>query len=188
MKHIAFITGNNEKLRDAQLALKHYGIAVSKIEFDIDEIQHHEPVKIALAKAASAYKQFQKPLVINDSSWSIPALSGFPGGYMKDIAAWLTTEDFLALMKNKTDKRIFLHEVVVYVDESRTQVFEAHREGIFVDKPAGKSDPSFARIVKMEGDNNTIAQIFDKSGERDLDPARYEHWNKFGKWYNTYDD
>lgn len=185
MNSITFVTGNDEKVRDAQFALKRYGVKVVKRECDIDEIQHHEPVNIALAKAKGAYDLLQCPLVVNDSSWSIPALGGFPGGYMKDVTAWLATKDFLALMKDKDNKQIFLHEVVVYIDEKGPQVFEALREGLFVDEPAGKNDPSFARIVKMEGDDVTISQIFDEDGERNLDPQRYEHWNKFGEWYSS---
>lgn len=80
MKSIVFVTGNDEKVRDARFALKRYGIEVTKESLDIDEIQHHEPVNIGIAKANEAYSQLQKPLVINDSNWSIPALGGFPGG------------------------------------------------------------------------------------------------------------
>jgi len=183
METIVFVTGNQEKIRDARMVLKRYGLEVASTQLDIDEIQHHEPIRIALAKAEEAYKQLHMPLVINDSSWSIPALGGFPGGYMKDITSWLTTNDFLALLKDKKDRRIFLHEVVVYIDGEGPQLFEALREGIIVDMPEGNSEPSFARIVKMEGDDSTIAQIFDKKGERNLDPKRYEHWNAFGAWY-----
>lgn len=46
MASITFVTGNEDRLRDARFVL---GIP-------------------------------------NDSSWSIPALNGFPGGYMKDVA------------------------------------------------------------------------------------------------------
>lgn len=183
MSEITFVTGNQEKVRDARLALKQFDLEITSAELHIDEIQHHEPLAIGLAKARQAYEQLHMPLVINDSSWSIPTLGGFPGGYMKDITSWLTTDDFLALMNGKKDRRIFLHEVVVYIDEAELQVFEALREGIIVDAPAGNSEPSFARIVKMEGDDVTISQIFDRKGERNLDPRRYEHWNKFGAWY-----
>lgn len=188
MKSIIFVTSNDEKIRDAKFALERYGLEVVKTPLHIDEIQHHEPVNIGLAKAQEAYAQLQKPLVINDSSWSIPALGGFPGGYMKDVTSWLTADDFLALMRDKSDKRILLHEVVVYIDENGSQVFEALREGVFVDEPAGESGPSFARIVKMEGDAITISQIFDQDGARNLDPERYMHWNKFGEWFKTYEN
>lgn len=188
MKKITLVTGNNEKVRDARLALGVFDIEVEQASTEVDEIQHHEPVEIALAKAVAVYKIKNQPLVINDSSWSIPALNGFPGGYMKDITAWLTTNDFLALMGDKDDKQIILHEVVVYIDKNGSKVFEAIRRGVFIEQPAGKSEPSFARIVKMENDIETIAQIFDKAGDRALDPVRYEHWNKFGEWYSKTDD
>lgn len=180
---IVFITSNDEKIRDAQFALKPFGFEVVKETLEIDEIQHHEPINIALAKAESAYSQLRRPLVINDSSWSIPALNGFPGGYMKDVAAWFTSRDWLLLMKDREDKRIFLHEVVVYIDDNGPQIFETLREGKFVDTPAGNNGSSFSRLVKMEGDDITISQLFDKSGERELNPDRYEHWNKFGEWF-----
>lgn len=183
MKTIRFVTGNDEKMRDARMALAHFSIEVEKTPLDIDEIQHHDSHEIALAKARAAFDELQAPLMINDSSWSIPALGGFPGGYMKDVTAWLSTDDFLVLMQDKTDKRILLTEVVVYIDADRIKVFDTIREGVFVDVAAGESKPAFARVVKMEGDDVTISQIFDQPGERSLDPSRYEHWNKFGEWY-----
>lgn len=191
MKTIAFVTGNDEKMHAAELILRGFGIQVAKTPLDIDEIQHHEPVNIGIAKAKSAYDKLQKPLVINDSSWSIPALGGFPGGYMKDVMSWLSTDDFMALMKDKTDKRIFLTEVTVYIDERGVQIFEALREGKFIDAPTGKSYPSFARLVKMDGNNVTISQLFDQGKERHVNPAHYEHWTKFGAWYvseNNHDE
>ena len=184
MKTIKFVTGNHEKIRDATYALKHYGIKVEQVECELNEIQHHEPAQIGLAKAKAAYSLLKQPLVINDSSWQIPALGGFPGGYMKDVTAWLSTGDFLALMHSKQDKQIILNETVVYIDQTEVKLFEACRQGKFVSEPAGSSGPSFARVIKMENDDLTVSQIFDKKGERDLDRARYAHWNKFGTWYS----
>ena len=51
----------------------------------MDEIQHHDPLKITEAKVKSAYEKAGQPVVVNDSSWEIPVLGGFPGGYMKDV-------------------------------------------------------------------------------------------------------
>lgn len=183
MKTVTFVTGNERKIQTAKSVLEKYNIDVVGVELDIDEIQHHEPINIGIAKARAAYEELQKPLVVNDSSWSIPALGGFPGGYMKDVMSWLSTDDFMALMKDKTDKRIFLHEVVVYIDKRGVQVFEALREGKFIDAPTGKSDPSFARLVKMDGNKETISQLFDQGKGRHINPAHYEHWTKFGSWY-----
>ena len=108
MKTITFITGNPYKLEEAKSVLKGYGIIVEPLQTNIDEIQHHDPLKITEAKVKSAYEKAGRPVVVNDSSWEIPALGGFPGGYMKDVANWFTAEDFLALMKDKNDRRIYI--------------------------------------------------------------------------------
>ena len=103
-KLITFATGNSHKLEEAKSVLKGYGIVVEPLQIDIDEIQHHDPLKITEAKVKSAYEKAGQPVVVNDSSWEIPALGGFPGGYMKDVVGWFTAEDFLALMKDKNDR------------------------------------------------------------------------------------
>ena len=93
-KHINLVTGNPRKIEEATATLSQYDIAVEIIDLDIDEIQHRDPLKITEAKVRTAYEKVGKPVVVNDSNWEVPALGGFPGGYMKDIAHWLTPEDF----------------------------------------------------------------------------------------------
>lgn len=181
-KSITFVTGNPEKIRDALHVSKEYGVVIEHVALDIDEIQHHDPLKIAEHKARSAYDILQKPVIVNDSFWSIPALGGFPGGYMKDVTSWFATEDFVALMRNKADKSITLTDINGYFDGETYRSFTTERPGRFVDKPRGKSGPSFARVVMMENDTITISEIFDEH-ERTVDSSRYKQWHDFLQWY-----
>ena len=64
-KKITFITGNPHKLEEARLVLKDYGIVVEPLQIDIDEIQHHDPLKITEAKVKSAYEKTGQPVVVN---------------------------------------------------------------------------------------------------------------------------
>ncbi|MDO4712451.1 MAG: non-canonical purine NTP pyrophosphatase [Candidatus Saccharibacteria bacterium] len=84
-QRIAFITGNPRKAEEATAVLATYDVAVEIMALDIDEIQHHDPLEITKAKARAAYQKAKRPIVVNDVSWEIPALNGFPGGYMKDV-------------------------------------------------------------------------------------------------------
>ena len=52
-KQITFATGNPRKLEEAKSVLKDYGIVVEPLQIDIDEIQHHDPLKITEAKVKS---------------------------------------------------------------------------------------------------------------------------------------
>ena len=183
-KKIAFITGNPHKLEEAKSVLKGYGIVVEPLQINIDEIQHHDPLKITEAKVKSAYEKAGRPVVVNDSSWEIPALGGFPGGYMKDVANWFMAEDFLALMKDKDDRRIILHDVVAYCDGDKLKVFRFDRYSVFVSEPHGEG-VSMNQVVSMEGSGGlTIAEEFAlRHDGAEINPAHFQHWQKFGEWF-----
>jgi len=183
MNKIIFATGNDNKFYEASAIGNTFDVTLEQKKIDIDEIQHHDSSEITKAKVKDAWTALGAPVIVTDHSWSIPALGGFPGGYMKDITAWLSEDDFLALMVKKEDKRIFLEEVIAYYDGETLKVFTHKRQGHFVDKPKGKSIPSFSKVVEMEGEGMTISEVFDK-GNWDTDfPDRYKSWYDFYKWY-----
>lgn len=183
MKKIIFVTGNNTKFYEASKVCEKFAIDVQQQAYDIDEIQHHDAIEITKAKVQAAYAAAGSPVVVNDSTWSIPALGGFPGGYMKDITSWLSTDDFLALMKDKRDKSINLTEVVAYYDGKTMNIFTHEQSAHFIATPRGESLPTFARLVVLDGDEKTIAEIFDDGDWRVDSVEEYKHWYDFAKWY-----
>lgn len=185
MKTIIFVTGNANKFYEASKVCAQFDIELLQQKVDIDEIQHHDSIKITEAKVKLAYEKAGVPVVVNDSSWKIPALGGFPGGYMKDITSWLSTSDFMALMADKDDKSIFLNEVVAYYDGKSLHTFTHIRHGEFLNEPRGKSLPTFARLVRMDGDDCTIAEIFDKGDWNTDNPDDYKQWYDFAEWYHA---
>ncbi|MDB5176998.1 MAG: RdgB/HAM1 family non-canonical purine pyrophosphatase, dITP/XTP pyrophosphatase [Candidatus Saccharibacteria bacterium] len=185
MKKIIFATGNDNKFYEASTIGKTFDVILEQMKIDVDEIQHHNPIEITKAKVQAAWAEVKEPVVVTDHCWNIPALGGFPGGYMKDVNAWFTPDDFLVLMSNKDDKRVFLEEVVAYYDGTTLKLFTHTRPGHFVDKPKGKSDPSFGKVVEMEGEGMTISEVFDK-GDWDTNfPDKYKSWYDFYEWYTN---
>lgn len=185
-KSIIFVTGNAEKVRDVEHVCKEYPVTIEQRTLHIDEIQHHDPLKITEHKAKSAYSLVNEPVIVNDSFWSIPALGGFPGGYMKDVNEWFSTDDFISLMRHKADQSIILTDVNGYYDGTTFKSFATTRHGRFVSTPRGNSGPSFARVVIMEDDDVTISEIFDQP-TRDIDSSRYAQWHEFMQWYAATD-
>lgn len=185
MKTVTFVTGSSRKVKEAKAVLRDYKITVKQLCLDIDEIQHHDPLAITKAKALAAFEKAGEPIVVNDTSWEIPALGGFPGGYMKDICQWFSTEDFLMLMRNKTDKTVMIHDVVVYYDGKTLQTFVDTQLGKFIDKPRGNDEYSHHPIIVMSGNNDrTIAEVFSARRKGELAKAdNYGHWQKFGAWF-----
>lgn len=184
-KQILFVTGNKRKRKQAQDALEPFGIEVVSQDCDVDEIQSRDPKKIAVAKAKAAYEVLQQPLAVNDHFWSIHALNGFPGGYIKDINQWFSAEDYLKLLENKDDRRTTLTEHVIYYDGKNIKDFTVEFHGKFIREKRGIGHVSAEQIVVFDGSDKTIAEHIDLNEHaRDVHQSA---WTKFGKWYREND-
>lgn len=183
MKTILLATTNHRKIREANETLNPLNIGVESVSIDIDEIQHHDSAEIAKAKARAAFQIVKKPVVVQDTSWEIPALGGFPGGYMKDIAGWWVPEDWMALMSRHEDRTIFCVEHVVYFDGENIEHFQARYTGTFVDTPKGSDGDSLDKSVSIH-DGKTMAEMHDL-GKLATEDTDLQHWVQFGEWYKS---
>lgn len=185
MKQVIFATSNARKISEANSSLVKYAIEVVPQKVEIDEIQHRDPIEVTKAKAVAAYAALEKPVVVSDTSWSIPALGGFPGAYMKDIAAWLQPEDWVALMSQHEDTRIFCHEHVAYFDGANVRHFQSDYEGFFIDTPRGRDHPeeSFEKLVILYGGKTMAEQL--AGGEIASAGEDLQHWAQFGEWFSN---
>jgi non-canonical purine NTP pyrophosphatase (RdgB/HAM1 family) len=178
---LAFVSGNPGKLKALKAAFEPFQIEVEQVDLPVDEIQSHEPEKIALHKAKQAYKLAGRPVLVQDTFWNILALRGFPGAYMHDVTLWLKPEDFLALLHNKIDRTIIRTHTVVYYDGKRSKVVAKDFTGVIVGVPKG-SGPSIEQIVVSSGQTRTNAELAE-AGELSI-PTEDSAWHEFAKWYN----
>lgn len=186
MKEILFATGNSRKIQEARMTLAEYDVAVEPVKIEINEIQHHDSVEITKAKARAAFEVLGKPVVVSDTTWSIPALNGFPGGYMKDISAWFDAEDWLSLMSRHTDKTILCHEHVAFFDGEHLQHFVSEYTGYFIDDPRGRVDAgeSIEQVVVLYG-SLTMAEYLEQGNIASAGEV-LTHWHDFGRWYASF--
>lgn len=181
---LALVTGNDRKFRDMQIVASEFDFAIEQLDLDVGEIQSSDPDKIVVHKAKQAYKLAgDRPVLVNDAFWSITALRGFPGAYMKEVTGWFQPEDFLALMANKTDRSISLTDTVTYCDGTRTKTFSRVHWGMIVDQPRGKGLVSIDKVVVMQGETKTISEVEDDHGRSSVD-LHETVWYDFAKWYN----
>lgn len=182
--NLLFATTNPRKIAEANAELQAFNITVEPIKLDIDEIQHHDPAEIAKAKARSAYAVTQKPVVVSDTSWGIPALGGFPGGYMKDVSAWLQDTDWINLLNGHDDRSIYCHEHLAYYDGTELYHFSSSYKGTITTEPRGRYDESesIERVTILYGGQTMAEQI--GAGEIASAAEVLEHWRQFGEWYS----
>lgn len=186
MPDLIFATGNTIKFNIAGKTCAAYGIKLSQSQLEIDEVQSEDPLYIGTKKAEKAYEALARPVVVADDSWSIPALNGFPGPYMKSINHWFGPQDLLNLMQGKKDRRAILTQVLVYKDESGQKVFVHETPGEILQEARGGGNETSGQIISMQGDNGkTIAEMYLSEGNHDeRSPAAV--WHEFAKWYKEY--
>ncbi len=183
MKKVIFVTGSDRKIRHMRKACEALGIAVEQQIFDVDEIQSHDPIRISEHKMAEAFERTGgAPTVINDAYWSIPALNGFPGGYMKDVIEWFEAQDWLDLMANKTDRRICCTETLIYKDDHQTKTFSKEYWFEIITGPPRGSGLSMEQVVSTDGGRLTIAEGYGSS-EGSSVVEKYV-WHDFAAWYS----
>jgi XTP/dITP diphosphohydrolase len=181
MNKIYFSTGNERKIKEARAACDLFGIEVVPIELHFDEIQSHDPIAISKQKVQDAYKLAHKSaIVVADTSWSIPSLNGFPGGYMKDVAEWLSPEDFINLLSDKDDRTIIFRESIVYKDETEVKLFSKEYPGVLAVSPRGNNGNSFEKVAEFNG--KTFAEHQDQE-QTSHQPEDYV-WFEFAKWFS----
>ena len=181
MKTIFFATTNDRKIREAEVACREFDIKVKQVNLDIEEIQSNNPDDIGRDKVNKAFVKIQKPVVITDTSWNIPSLNGFPSGYMKDVANWFESDDFLNLVKDKKDRRIAFTESIFYKESKQIKKFSKEFWGEFSDKPKGAGN-SIEQVAMFDG--LTIGESRDK-GRLSHDPEDYV-WGDFARWYSRH--
>ena len=179
MAQFAFVTSNDEKISTARRHLHVVGLRFDTISVDLIEIQSADIVEIAKNKAEQAFKQLGAPVVVSDHSWSIPALNGFPGPFMKYVNQWFSTSDMQNLMAHHDDKTIIKTEVVFFRDSRVSKAFTCSMSGRFVEEPRGSGLP-LMRIVSFLEDGRTVSECIESDTDASLD---YTVWEDFAKWY-----
>jgi non-canonical purine NTP pyrophosphatase (RdgB/HAM1 family) len=126
MKTIIFATTNKGKIASLRKALDKAGfddIEIDARTLDIIEPQADSCEEVALSKARQACKILKRPVLVDDSSFHITALGGFPGVYAKYMNETLGAEGIVEFMKDKEDRSAHFEGVLVYIDGGGEHIF-----------------------------------------------------------------
>ncbi len=181
MKKIYFVTTNPLKVKIANDILKKYGIKVIQKNIELPEIQSFNGQIVCEYSAKYARETLNKPVVITDATYSISALNGFPGPFVKFINKWLLAKDILKMMKKKTDRNMIITEYLSYCDENRNLTTFKIDIPCRVAKKIlnNRKGTAFDKITIREGTNipqnmlnkNTLEKLFRK---------QMKNWEAFG--------
>ena len=120
MKEIVFATSNNGKIASLKGHIAAHGLDISIVQqpLDLIEPQANTAAEVAAVKARQAYEILKKPVLVDDSSFHIVSLGGFPGPYIKYMLETVKIEGILELMEGKIDRRAYFASSLVFVDDA----------------------------------------------------------------------
>ena len=81
---LTIVTGNTLKFQELSVALGEFFDCEQKVLKGYSEIQG-KPEEILRHKLEAAYREFQEPVLVDDTSLHFETLNGFPGPYIKDF-------------------------------------------------------------------------------------------------------
>ena len=162
------------------LLLARYDVSFVSRALPLDEIQSDSFEEIVEHKARQAFEQLKQPLFVQDAGYSITALNGFPGPYMRYMNHWFSSEDFLALMKNKQDRSVHLVENFGCINaEGDFSIFTTTIPARLLDTPVGEGSSS-DRIVAFEGFDKPLSLT--PLEELQTTFAKSDLWEKLAAW------
>lgn len=185
MKELLYVTGNKDKFSEGVLLMKKYRYTCVQQKADIQELQDTDGEAIARHKAEQAYQLFKKPLIINDSTWMIPALNNFPGALMKYTNDCFTAEDWLRLMNGVEDRRVIIREIIVYKDENYEKVFFKDEIGAFLYEPTGIDGQPSDKVVSFTGDDISVAMARDNGTVSTTNNSGMTGYDLLGEWLQS---
>jgi len=181
---ISYVTGNPGKFENAQKFFAEYDIEVEQITTKIEEIQSGDSLEIAIDKAKKAFEIEKRPLFVNDATWIIPALKGFPGPFMKYVNQWFEPVDFIHLMQGKDDRRIILRDSIVFINEHGHKIFTHDHEGCILDEVATfeYKHPTDV-VISLSKNKKSIAE--EKASGSFFIEDEDKVWKDFAQWLKT---
>ncbi len=123
-KKILFVTSNKGKVLSLQNRLPKDKFLIIQKQIELVEPQGLSSGEVSIAKAKQAFSQLKQPLVVQDSSFHIVALNGFPGIYIKYIQESIGLEGILKLMEGVKNRACYFNLSLTYIEkEGRFKVF-----------------------------------------------------------------
>ncbi|MCM1989556.1 non-canonical purine NTP pyrophosphatase [Oceanirhabdus seepicola] len=157
---LVYITGNHTKFEVAYQVFKETGILLSQKNLDTPEIQSKSVEEVAMYSAIWASKKLNEAVFVTDAGFCIEALNGFPGPFIKYTNEWLSAEDYLNLMKGKTNRNVIIKDCLAYCKPNEKPiVFTGSFKGTLAIKPGKNIGTSIEQIFIPEGFNQPISEI-----------------------------
>lgn len=153
---IFFVTGNENKLKEARTILDNHEI--EGILMDLSEIQAINVIDIVKNKAKNAFDKIQKPILVEDTGIYIKDWNDFPGALIKWMMKTVGCNGIYKMLSQFENKESYAETILCYYDGNEFQVFTGKINGKIVE-PRGETNFGWDPIFEPQGFKKTFAEM-----------------------------
>jgi len=154
MNKLYFITGNENKLREA----KSFIPSIEKLPLDLIEIQSLDAHEIIKHKLEEAKKKHSGNFIVEDTSLHINCLKGLPGPLIKWFEKTIGLEGIVKTVGSYEDKTAVARCIIGLSLNGEIKFFEGSINGTIVDI-RGENGFGWDKIFIPDGYDLTFAQM-----------------------------
>lgn len=164
---ILFITGNEAKIRQAEVAFRDSEVHLETRDLKVPEIQSFEAETVGHFKADYAGRTLVRSVFTLDRSFHIEALKGFPGPFAVYVNQWLMAEQILAMIKPEADRSAYWTSVLAcYLVNGDSKTFVSHSKGKIVANPSSGGKYILDQIFLPDGYTKTLAEMTEEEKDK----------------------
>ncbi len=156
-KQLKFVTGNPDKLREAQEIL---GIELEGAQLPgLHEIQTYDVATIIEDKARQAYELLRCPVLVEDSGLIFDAWNGLPGALVKWFEQSVGCEGMLKMLEGFDNRSAVALCMVAVYDGTDLRIGKGEVMGTVSDRLRGDQGFGWDVLFIPEGRDRTYAEM-----------------------------
>ncbi len=155
-KQIKFVTGNSNKVREAQAIL---GVELEQLSLDLEEIQTCDVEQAVRHKAEAAYRASASPVLVEDSGLVFKAWKGLPGALVKWFEKTVGLDGMIQMLDGFDSREAVAICMVAVHDGERLHLARGEVEGTIACKPTGQGGFGWDALFIPEGEQRTFGEM-----------------------------
>ena len=172
------VTSNPHKAREVAAFFKGE-LEVEHVNLECPEFRHPDVREIAKGKAQFAFDWLGRPLIVDDTAFSVKALRGFPGPYAAYVLDTIGYQAILRLLEGQEERGASFETAIAYADRDGIRIFRGTIEGVITSSPRGREGFGYDPIFEVDG--KTLAELSLEEKSRVSHRARA--LSAFGEWW-----
>lgn len=149
---IYLVTTNKRKYEEYKEIVEKHGVILKQYDAELVEPQSADGMHIIEHKLTQAKRLLPgKRVLVDDRSFNVPALNGFPGPMLKLVLKTVGIDGFLRLMQGKQDRRAEFITSLGYFDGRDDLFFQTKEEGFLLEAPKGDNLRGWNELLCIYG-------------------------------------